>query len=147
MRHQRRPGNNGGGAVDNEYRFYVGIDWASEAHQACVLDAARRIVSERSFAHAGDAVAAFAEWLIELAGDAPGGVAVAIEIPRGAVVETLVERGFNVYAPLIPNSSIGSATATALPAPRMTGAMLSYWVIRCAPIEAVFGACVWTIRW
>src|SRR5215472_9964746 len=98
MRHQRRPGNNGGGAVDNEYRFYVGIDWASEAHQACVLDAARRIVSERSFAHAGDAVAAFAEWLNELAGDDPGGVAVAIEIPRGAVVETLVERGFHVYA-------------------------------------------------
>jgi transposase len=98
MRHQRRPGNNGGGAVDNEYWFYVGIDWASEAHQACVLDAARRIISERSFAHAGDAVAAFAEWLKELAGDDPGGVAVAIEIPRGAVVETLVERGFHVYA-------------------------------------------------
>jgi transposase len=84
--------------VDNEYRFYVGIDWASEAHQACVLDAARRIISERSFAHAGDALAAFAEWLKELAGDDPGGVAVAIEIPRGAVVETLVERGFHVYA-------------------------------------------------
>jgi transposase len=84
--------------VENEYRFYVGIDWASEAHQACVLDPARRIVSERSFAHAGDAVAAFAEWLNELAGDEPDGVAVAIEIPRGAVVETLVERGFHVYA-------------------------------------------------
>src|SRR5262249_4550493 len=83
---------------DNEYRFDVGIDWASEAHQVCVLDAARRIISERSFAHAGDAVAAFAEWLNELAGDDPGGVAVAIEIPRGAVVETLVERGFHVYA-------------------------------------------------
>ena len=84
--------------MDNEYRFYVGIDWASEAHQVCVLDAARRIVSERSFAHAGDAVVAFAEWLNELAGDDPGGAAVAIEIPRGAVVETLVERGFHVYA-------------------------------------------------
>ncbi|MBV8138985.1 MAG: IS110 family transposase, partial [Deltaproteobacteria bacterium] len=84
--------------MENEYRFYVGIDWATEAHQVCVLDAARRIVSERSFAHAGDAVAAFAEWLNELAGDDPGGTAVAIEIPRGAVVETLVERGFHVYA-------------------------------------------------
>ena len=63
-----------------------------------MLDAARRIVSERSFAHAGDALAAFAEWLNELAGDDPGGAAVAIEIPRGAVVETLVERGFHVYA-------------------------------------------------
>jgi hypothetical protein len=146
MRHQRRPGNNGGEAVDNEYRLYVGIDWASEAHQACVPDQTRRIVSERAFAHAGDAVAAFAEWLNDLAGDDPGGVAVAIEIPRGAVVETLVERGFHIYA-INPNSSIASATATALPAPRMTGVMPSSSVIRCAPIETVFGACTWTIQW
>jgi transposase len=84
--------------VENEYRFYVGIDWATEAHQACVLDSSRRIVAERSFAHAGDAVAAFAQWLSELARDDPGQIAIAIEIPRGAVVETLVERGFHVYA-------------------------------------------------
>jgi len=84
--------------VEEEYRIYVGIDWASEAHQACVLDHTRRIVAERSFAHAGDAILAFAQWLGELAKDSPGQVAVAIEIPRGAVVETLVERGFHVYA-------------------------------------------------
>ena len=83
--------------VDSDYRFCVGIDWASEAHQACVLDHERRIVAERSFAHTGSAVTEFAEWLSELAGD-PGCVAIAIEIPRGAVVETLVERGVHVYA-------------------------------------------------
>jgi len=43
--------------VEEEYRFYVGIDWATEAHQACVLDRTRKLVSERSFAHAGDALA------------------------------------------------------------------------------------------
>lgn len=83
--------------VESDYRIYVGIDWASEAHQACVLDHDQRIVAERSFAHAGNAVAEFAQWLRELADD-PGQVAIAIEIPRGAVVETLVERGFHVYA-------------------------------------------------
>ena len=83
--------------VETDYQIYVGIDWGSEAHQACVLDHERRIVAERSFAHAGDAVAGFAQWLRELADD-PGRVAIAIEIPRGAVVETLVERGFQVYA-------------------------------------------------
>jgi len=36
-------------------------------------------------------------WLSERAGD-PGCVAIALEIPRGAVVETLVERGVHVYA-------------------------------------------------
>src|SRR5216683_5425433 len=72
--------------------------WATEAHQACVLDSRGRILAERPFAHTGDAIAAFAQWLHEVAGDEPGQVAIAIEIPRGAVVETLVERGFHVYA-------------------------------------------------
>lgn len=84
--------------VESEYRIYVGIDWASQAHQACVLDRGGRMLAERAFAHAGDAIAGFAQWLSELAGDDPGQVAIAIEIPRGAVVETLVERGFAVYA-------------------------------------------------
>jgi len=83
--------------VESDYQVYVGIDWASEAHQACVQDHERRVVAERSFAHTGSAVAEFAQWLRELAPD-PGGVAIAIEIPRGAVVETLVEHGFHVYA-------------------------------------------------
>ena len=84
--------------MEEQYRVYVGIDWATEAHQACVLDGGRRVLGERSFQHAGDAIAAFAAWLGELAAVEPGRVAVAIEVPRGAVVETLVERGFHVYA-------------------------------------------------
>jgi hypothetical protein len=83
--------------VESDYRIYVGIDWASEAHQACVLHHERGIVAERSFAHAGKAIVEFAQWLSGLTDD-PGQVAIAIEIPRGAVVETLVERGFHVYA-------------------------------------------------
>jgi transposase len=84
--------------VDDDYRIYVGIDWATEAHQACVLDYTGRILAERSFAHTGEAIAAFAQWLHGLAGAVPGQAAIAIEIPRGAVVETLVEHGFHLYA-------------------------------------------------
>ena len=47
--------------VDDEYRIYVGIDWATEAHQACVLDCSGRILAERSFAHTGEAIAGFAQ--------------------------------------------------------------------------------------
>ena len=83
--------------VDEEYQIYVGIDWATAAHQACVVDNAGRILAERSFAHTGEAVAGFAQWLHELAGSDPGQAAIAIEIPRGAVVETLVEHGFHLY--------------------------------------------------
>jgi len=98
MMHHRRPSQKGDSAVERDYRIYVGIDWATQAHQACVLDSARQILAERSFAHAGNAIAAFAQWLNELAGGHPEQVAIAIEVPRGAVVETLVERGFHVFA-------------------------------------------------
>jgi transposase len=87
-----------GAVVDDEYRTYVGIDWATAAHQACVLDCTGRVLAERSFAHTGEALAGFAQWLHEVAGGNPGQAAVAIEIPRGAVVETLVEQGFHLYA-------------------------------------------------
>ena len=68
--------------VETDYRIYVGIDWGSELHQASVLDHERRIVAERSFAHAGNAVAEFAQWLRELADDSRQ-VAIAIEVPPG----------------------------------------------------------------
>jgi transposase len=103
MRHQFAPSQSEAevrkkAVVDDDYQFYVGIDWATQAHQACVLDSSGRILAERSFAHTGEAVAAFAQWLHELAGGDPGQAAIAIEIPRGAVVETLVEHGFHLYA-------------------------------------------------
>jgi hypothetical protein len=33
--------------VESDYHVYVGIDWASEAHEACVLDHERRAASGR----------------------------------------------------------------------------------------------------
>ena len=39
-----------------------------------------------------------AHWLIALAGDDAAAVAVGIEVPHGAVVETLLERGLVVFA-------------------------------------------------
>src|SRR5712671_3362021 len=41
----------------------------------------------------------------------------------------------------IPSSSIGSATASPWPAPRMTGATLTCWATACAPIGTPFGVC------
>ncbi len=84
--------------MDGDYRLFVGIDWATDAHQVCVMDRDRRVVGERSVEHTGAAVAQFVGWLVQLSEGDPGLVAVAIEIPRGAVVETLLERGFHVYA-------------------------------------------------
>jgi transposase len=76
----------------------VGIDWGSQSHQVCVLDRDRRQIGEQSVAHEGGALAECAAWLTTLAAGEVHRVAVAIEIPRGAIVELLVERGFHVFA-------------------------------------------------
>jgi len=84
--------------VTEEFRLFVGIDWATEAHQVYVVDAQMRDSGERVVEHSGSAMAAFVEWLTALSEGNPATTAVAIEIPRGAVVETLLERGFAVFA-------------------------------------------------
>ena len=80
------------------YQWFVGIDWGSQTHQVCVLDRERHRVGERSVEHEGIALAECAAWLTTLAAGDVHRVAVAIEIPRGAIVELLVERGFHVFA-------------------------------------------------
>jgi transposase len=78
--------------------WYVGIDWASEAHEVCMLDRAGRVHERRQVKHTATALEAFVDTLIEFAGGDPSSVAIGIEVPRGALVELLVERGFAVYA-------------------------------------------------
>ncbi len=80
------------------YRLMVGIDWATEAHQVCVLDSQGRLLEQRRVEHRAQAIAAMIDRLIGLAGGDPASIAVAIEVPRGAVVEALVERGLHVFA-------------------------------------------------
>ena len=80
------------------YDWLVGIDWGSEKHQICVLDRDRRRVGERVVDHDGASLAQLAAWLWSLSAGQPQRVAVAIEVPRGAIVEGLVERGFHVFA-------------------------------------------------
>ena len=77
--------------------WFAGVDWGSERHQVCLLDAAGTVVGERAFAHSGAGLAALCDWLASLAGR-PGDVAVAIEVPHGPVVDVLLDRGFAVHA-------------------------------------------------
>ena len=80
------------------YHWYVGIDWGSQQHQVCVLDRDRHVVGERVVDHTGSSLAQLATWLWALSAGQPQRVAVAIEVPRGAIVEGLIERGFHVFA-------------------------------------------------
>lgn len=83
--------------AESQHGVLVGIDWGSEEHVAYVIDAQRRPLGKRTFAHTARDLAELASWLLDLAGGEASQVAVGIEAVRGPVVETLLERGFAVY--------------------------------------------------
>lgn len=82
----------------DEVTWYVGIDWGTESHAICVVDAAGQHRQERRVDHTADAVQAGLDWVIACTGVTPSDVAVALETPRGAVVDTCLARGFRVFA-------------------------------------------------
>lgn len=82
----------------DERLWFAGVDWASESHQVRLSDARGNKVGERSFAHGGEGLAELANWMLRLSNAPPDGIHIAIEVPHGPVVESLMERGFHVYA-------------------------------------------------
>jgi transposase len=81
-----------------DVHWFVGIDWATQSHCVCLLDTEGRRVGELEFAHGGAGLTELRDWLLEKTKAAPGQTAVAIEMPHGPVVETLLEHGFAVFA-------------------------------------------------
>jgi transposase len=82
----------------NDVQWFVGIDWATQSHCVCLLDAEGRPAGQRDFAHGGAGLTELRDWLLEKTKAAPGQIAVAIETPHGPVVEMLLEHGFVVFA-------------------------------------------------
>ena len=71
----------GSPSMSEMFDWYVGIDWASEVHQVCLVDDRGVVRGERAVRHSGEELAALAAWLIE--GAASEHIAVAIELPHG----------------------------------------------------------------
>src|SRR5690242_18799751 len=63
----------------------------------CIVDGEGSIAGEQSFTHSGAGLAELCDWLLSIAGEASV-VAVAIEVPHGPVVDSLIDRGFVVHA-------------------------------------------------
>ena len=78
--------------------WFVGVDWGCQKHQVCVTDAAGAVLGERAFEHGGAGLSEMADWLLSFAAGAAGAVGVAIETPRGPVVESLMEHGIAVHS-------------------------------------------------
>lgn len=81
--------------------FFVGIDWASQAHAVCVIDETARIHWQGSVAHTAEGLAALLSRLRRLR--PRGALRVALERPSGLLVDTLVDAGLEVV-PIHPNA-------------------------------------------
>lgn len=81
-----------------EFEWFVGIDWGSQMHALCVLDATGRIRGTRTVAHTAIAVHEAVQWVRDQTGAAPAAIAVGIETPRGALVDSVIEQDFPVFA-------------------------------------------------
>lgn len=84
--------------MPDQYTWFIGIDWGYTAHQVDLSDATGAIHETRRVDHDIVAINAYLEWVLARTGATPAQIAVAIESPRGALVATLLERGFAVYA-------------------------------------------------
>lgn len=76
----------------------MGIDWASDSYQICVSDDKGEVLEEIQVEHGGEGIRQRIDWLLKLADGDVGTVAVAIEVPHGAMVENLIESNLAVFA-------------------------------------------------
>src|SRR5438445_61866 len=51
-------------SMAEEVEWFVGIDWASQSHQVCLVDARGECLGERAVAHGGPGIAELCDWLI-----------------------------------------------------------------------------------
>ena len=84
--------------MDGQVRWFVGLDWATEQHRVCLLDADGNCIAERDVKHEGAALLELCAWLLNKSAAPPAEIGVAIETPRGPVIEALLEHGFQVFA-------------------------------------------------
>jgi transposase len=82
---------------DEAYELYVGVDWATEAHQVCLLSPDGKRLDELVVPHTGAGLAALRSQLQQRVSE-PARIAVAIEVPHGAVVDALLDHGCHVFA-------------------------------------------------
>jgi transposase len=78
--------------------LFVGVDWGTKELEVCAEDPAGCVVGVRGFANIGAGLRELVDWLVTRTDGGPETVGIAIELSHGPVVETLLERGFRVFA-------------------------------------------------
>ena len=104
-------------AEEETISWFAGVDWGSERHQVCFLDAQRHTVGEREFPHSGEGLAELGDWLLSMA-SAASTVAVAMEIHARTCRRCADRSWVRRVLRSIPNNSTAYATGSASRAPR-----------------------------
>jgi hypothetical protein len=68
-----------------EIEWFVGIDWASQSHLVCLVDARGECLGERAVTHGGPGIEDLCDWLIARTGATPEVIGAAIEMTHGPV--------------------------------------------------------------
>ena len=85
--------------TESTFLFFVGVDLGSERHQVQAIDAQGKELAGRSVEHGGAGVRDLLEWLAQVTQGAHAErVAIAMEVPRGAIIDALLERGYSVFS-------------------------------------------------
>jgi Transposase. len=129
-----------GRAWRKRIEWFVGIDWASQSHQVCLIDAHGECLGERAVAHGGAGIEELCDWLIARTGATPEVIGVAIEMTQGPVVEALLERGFCVYG-INPKQLDRFRDRFTVAGAKDDRRDAQCWATACAPIGTPFGVC------
>lgn len=78
-------------------RYFAGLDWSSEKHDLCILDAEGQIVHRAVVPHSAQGLSTLVQQL-----ESAAAVRIAIERPTGRLVDTLLEAGL-IVVPIHPN--------------------------------------------
>jgi hypothetical protein len=98
MNASQQPRGKENGRLDQEYRFFVGIDWGTQTHRIVLLDCEGRAIEQYDAVHTGDGLQDLVTRLMRSTACEPETVAIAIETSWGALVETLLDGGFAVFS-------------------------------------------------
>lgn len=84
--------------------LFVGVDWGSQAHSVCVVNAQGRRVDRFEVSHTADGLHSLSQRLCRR--ESPDQISVAIERPNGLLVDSLLREGFTIV-PIQPNAVDG----------------------------------------
>jgi transposase len=80
------------------FDFFLGVDWGAEKHRVCLMNREGTVIEERWTQHNASSISELVTWLRDTVTAKRAALAAAIELPRGTIVETLMESGFPVFS-------------------------------------------------